>query len=122
MSEIDGAVKATFRTIGVAMSVVCNTVFWFPCSFQHLILLQVQYHHFIQLKEDAAASLGISHVISKVAANFVAAQDNQLMTQMGLTPNVWHSEPMKEMRAESSRLREAELLKWAGVDLSARTV
>lgn len=68
------------------------------------------------------ASLGTNHVISKVAAHFVESMDRQTMTSMGLAPSTWQSEPLKKKRAESFILRERELLKWADIDLTAKTI
>ena len=86
------------------------------------LFLQVQYGHNSRLKEDAAASIGTNHVIFKVAAHYVEATDKQMMTSMGVTLGVWQSGPYKEMREERFRLRERELLKWAGVDLTAKII
>jgi len=43
-----------------------------------------------------------------------------MMTNSGVTPSVWRSGPYKEMREERFKLRERELLNWAGVDLTAK--
>ena len=102
------------------MSVVCTR--GLPYSFKPLILLQAQYGHNTQLKEDAGASLGTNHVISKVAAHFVEVMDRQMMSGMGIAPSAWQSGPVKEMRAERFKVRERELLEWAGIDLTAKTV
>ena len=42
------------------------------------------------------------------------------MTSMQLTPSVWQSKSVKEMREERVKLRERELLKWAGIDLTTK--
>lgn len=112
-SEIDSAVKASFHTIEKPMSAVCTMGNLTPNFMQNLILFKVQYHHNLQLKQDAAASLGTNHVIFKVAALFVEVIDKQMaMTNM----------EAKEIWEERTRLRELELLKWAGIDISTRTV
>ncbi|KAL9129226.1 MAG: hypothetical protein Q9217_002267 [Psora testacea] len=98
MSEIDVGVKASFRTIEAAMS-------------------GVQYHHNIQLKEDAAASLGTNHVIFKIAAHYVEVMDKQMATGMGVNPGVWQSERVKDTMKERYESRKLELLKWAHIDL-----
>lgn len=46
--------------------------------------------------------------------------DEQMMTGMRVTPSVWQSESVKEMRKERFNLRERELLKWAGIDVTAK--
>ena len=48
--------------------------------------------------------------------------DKQAMTSLGIAPSVWQSGPVKEMRAERFNLKERELLKWAGIDLTAKTI
>ena len=65
MSERDSAIKADFRAIEAAMSVV-RTMGNMSLIFKLLILLQVQYGQNTRLKDDAAASLGTNHVISKI--------------------------------------------------------
>lgn len=115
MSERDSTTKSNFRAIEAAMSTVPNAETTSLIS-KILILLQVQYGHNRRLKDDAAASLG---VICKTAAHFVEAMDKQMMTGIGVTPSVWQSWPVKEMREERLKMREYELLKWAGVDLTA---
>ncbi|KAL9125868.1 MAG: hypothetical protein Q9175_008012 [Cornicularia normoerica] len=102
-SETDSAVEATFHRIELIMSIV-------------------HYGHNTQLKEDAAASLGANHIISKVAAYYVKALDEQTMTSMGVTPSDWQSAPVKKMREERFKLRERELLEWAGIDLTAKVM
>ncbi|KAL9063669.1 MAG: hypothetical protein Q9161_009347 [Pseudevernia consocians] len=46
--------------------------------------------------------------------------DNQLMTSMQVTPSYWQSKSAKNMKEESFKLRERELLKWAGIDLTSK--
>lgn len=82
----------------------------------------MQYGHNIRLKEDAAASLGTSHVYFKAAAHFVELMDKQLMTAMGLTPDIWQSEPDKTMQEERFKVRERELLEWVGIDPAVKTI
>ncbi|KAL2058065.1 hypothetical protein ABVK25_001683 [Lepraria finkii] len=82
----------------------------------------VEYSHNTRLKDDAAASLGTNHVIFKTAAHFVEYKDKQMMTGMGVTPSVWQSGPVREMREERFKIREHELLNWAGIDLTAKTI
>ncbi|KAL9102561.1 MAG: hypothetical protein Q9163_002311 [Psora crenata] len=103
MREIDHGVKAAFASAEASMSVV-------------------QVYHNIQLKEDAAATLGTNNVIYKLAAYFLEVHDKQMMTGLGVTPSQWKSESAKEMRRERFKLRELELLEWAGVDLSTKTI
>lgn len=82
----------------------------------------MQYGHNSRLKEDAAASLGTNHVIFKVAAHCVEVMEKQMMTSMGVKPSVWQSGPFTEMRDERFRLRERELLQWAGIDVTAKII
>lgn len=82
----------------------------------------MQYGHNTQLKEDATASLGANHIISKTAAHFVKTLAEQMMTSMGVTPSDWQSAPVKKMREERFKLRERELLEWAGIDLTANVI
>ena len=121
MSERDSAIKADFHAIEAVMSVV-RTMGNMSLIFKFLILLQVQYGHNIRLKDNAAASLGTNHVIFKIAAHFVEAMDKQMMTGMGVTPSVWQSGPVKETREERFKIREHELLNWAGIDLIAKII
>jgi len=48
--------------------------------------------------------------------------EKQMMTSMGVKPSVWQSGPLTEMRDERFRLRERELLKWAGIDVTAKII
>ena len=82
----------------------------------------MQYGHNVQFKDDAAASVGTNHVIYKTAANYVEVNDQQMVTSMGITPNVWQSESVMEMREERFKVRELELLSWAGIDLTAKVI
>lgn len=82
----------------------------------------MQNYHNIQLKEDAAASLGTNHLIFKIASHYVELIDKQMVARMGIPASVWQSEPFKDMRKESYELRELELLKWADIDLNAKTI
>lgn len=82
----------------------------------------MQYGHNIRLKEDAAASLGTNHVNFKAAAHFVELKDNQLMTAMGLTPDIWQSEPVKATQEERFKVRERELLEWVGIDPAVKII
>ena len=91
-------------------------------SSKYLILLQVLSHHHIQLKEDAAASLGTNHVIFKIAAYYVKVMDQQMATGMRVPVSVWQSDQAKDKRKERYEARELELLKWADVDLTAKTI
>lgn len=117
LSEIDSAVKATFQAIFAAMSVVCNNDSPISNSKPTQFFLQVQSYHYTQLQEDAAASLGTNHFIFKTAAHYVDASEKPLMAGLGISPSDWHSVPFREMREQSYKAREAELLKWAGIDL-----
>ena len=45
-----------------------------------------------------------------------------MMTCIGVTPSVWQSGPVKEMREERLKIREHELLNWAGIDLTAKII
>lgn len=121
MSERDSSVKAAFHAIEAAMSVV-RTMGNVSPKFKLLILLQAQYGHNTRLKDDAAASLGTNHVISKIATRFVEVMDKQAMSGMGVTPSVWQSGPVKEVREERLKSRERELLDWAGIDPTAKII
>ena len=87
MSKRDSTIKADFRAIEAAISVV-RTIGNISLIFKLLILLQVQYSHNTRLKDNAAASLGTNHIISKTAAHFVENMDKQIITGMGVTPSV----------------------------------
>ena len=76
----------------------------------------------MQLKDDAAASVGTNHVIYKTAANYVQVNDQQMVTSMGITPSVWQSESFMEVRKEKFKVRELELLSWAGIDLTDKVI
>ena len=82
----------------------------------------MQGHHNIQLKEDAAASLGTNHVIFKTAANYVEVMDKQMATGMGVPHSVWQSERVKDMMKERYESRKLELLKWAHIDLTTKAI
>lgn len=45
-----------------------------------------------------------------------------MMASMGIGETAWQSKANKEKRAEMFRERERELLEWAGVDVSLKTV
>ena len=87
---------------------------------QPLRFLQLQYSHNTQLKEDATASFGADHFISKTAATFVDRMDDQMMASMGITPETWQSKPFQEMRRERFNSSERKLLEWAGIDYMAK--
>lgn len=76
----------------------------------------------MQLKDDAAASVGITHVIYKNVAHYMEVNDQQMVRGMGITPSVWHSESVMKMRQERFEVRELELLDWAGIDLTAEII
>ena len=82
MSEATIGIKASFRKIQAALSMVRTMGSIIP--FECLIIFQTQSYHNIQLKEDAAASLGTNHVIFKVAAHYVEVIDEQMATDMGV--------------------------------------
>lgn len=120
MREVDVGIKASFRTIGEAMSVVrtiSHTI-----AFEHLILFQTECYHHIRLKEDAAASLGTNHLIYKIAAHYVEDHNKRMVARLGISPSDWQSERFKEINEEVYRLEELEFLKWAHIDLNAKTL
>ena len=82
----------------------------------------MQYGHNVQLKDEAAASVGTNHVIYKTAAHYIEVNDQQMVTSMRITPGVWQSESFMKKREESLKVRELELLSWAGIDLTAKVI
>ena len=82
----------------------------------------MQYGHHVQLKDDAAASVGTNNVIYKTLAHYIEVNDQQMLKGMGITPSFWHSESVMEMRRERFKERELELLDWAGIDLTAKII
>ena len=99
----------------------------YSCCYSHtdlipLVSFQAQWAHNIQLKDDAAASLGPNHIIFKAAAHFVKDMEGKMMAGMGIGESAWQSEALKEMRAERFKVGERKLLEWAGVDVSVKTV
>ena len=91
-------------------------------SFEYLIVFQVQNHHNIQLKEDAAASLGTNNTIFKIAAHYVEVIDERMAINMKVSHSVWQSERVKRMMKERYESRELELLKWAHIDLTTKII
>ena len=85
-----------------------------PNLFQHLTPLQAQYSHNTRLQEDAAASVGVNHCMYKVAATYVRAFDEQMMSMLRVTPN-----DLKKIKGEKFDECERALLKWTGIDLTA---
>ena len=76
----------------------------------------------MQLKQDAAASLGTNHLIFKVAAKYIDAHDKQMTAALGISLSEWQSDAFLRAKIEKCKLREEELLAWAGIDLADRTV
>ena len=82
----------------------------------------MEYYHYIQLEADAEASLGKSHVISRVAANYVKVMDEQMAKGLRIPCSAWQKERAKDEVKENYRIRELELLKWAHVDLTKKVM
>ena len=59
-------------------------------------------------------------MISKVAAHFVEDMEKRMVTLVGLSG--WHSEQTQHMTKEIYESSERELLKWADIDLTIKTV
>lgn len=87
-----------------------------------LISSQANWSHNTNLKDDAAASLGPNHLISRIAAHLVKDHDRRVMTKLGMAESAWQSETVKEMIAKKFKVAERDLLEWAGVDVSVKTV
>ena len=87
------------------------------CLSQHLTPLQAHNSHFSRLQEDAAASLGTDHLIYRGAAHYLKVWDEQMVTMLNVTPGDW-----KKMKGEGFEECERALLKWVGIDLTAKVI
>ena len=83
---------------------------------------QMTNYQYVQLKEDAAASLGTNHAMFKAAACYIEALDRQMATSLGVPYSVLRKEEAKGMRKGKHESREREYLKWAHIDLNAKTI
>lgn len=118
--EVNIGVKASFRAIEAAMSVVRSVGVTF--IFQLLTPFKALNNHNYRLKEDAERSLGINHVIYKTAAHYVEVLDKQVMNDMGISYSVLQSKEVKDRRKAQYDSSKLELLKWANIDPNVKTM